>query len=192
MAVERIYFERIQELEKENKQLKEARDFSVKEGLRLIDENFQLEVELSELKQTLDEIQKYLDAEDVPEHGYPWHIAITKILKEKRLLIGQLDSKINENNRNIMENRNLKKKNFSLDSDLESLQLHYDSMFGIKQDLQQKLEEIKELVKTKMNSTPTSFKESSVKVFAHEIYETLTGKSLSEEIKEILDSQEKE
>ena len=59
-------------------------------------------------------------------------------------------------------------------------------------ELNQKLEKIKELLKTKMNSTPTSFKESSVKVFAHEIYETLTGKSLSEEIKEILNSQEKE
>ena len=59
-------------------------------------------------------------------------------------------------------------------------------------DDQEKLEQIKELVKTKMNSTPASFGESTVKVFAHEIYETLTGKSLSDELKEILASQEKE
>lgn len=41
------------------------------------------------------------------------------------------------------EINNLKQKLDEKDTELESLQLHYDSMFGINQDLQQKLEQIK-------------------------------------------------
>ena len=50
---------KIHELEEENRKLKETRDFSVKEGLRLIDENFQLGVELSALKLQIDKVKKW-------------------------------------------------------------------------------------------------------------------------------------
>lgn len=36
------------------------------------------------LKQILEDVQKYLDAQDVPKYGYPWHIAVSKILKGKK------------------------------------------------------------------------------------------------------------
>ena len=52
--------------------------------------------------------------------------------------------------------------------------------------LEQKLEKIKESVLSKMNSTPKNFEESAVKVYAHNIYEIITGMTLSEELKEIL------
>ena len=50
---------KIHKLEEENKKLKETRDFSVKEGLLLIDENFQLGVELSALKLQIDKVKKW-------------------------------------------------------------------------------------------------------------------------------------
>ena len=55
--------------------------------------------------------------------------------------------------------------------------------------LKEKLDKIDKQLLLKMNSTPTNFEESAVKVFAHYIYELSTGKTLSEQLKEILESE---
>ena len=34
-------------------------------------------------KQKLEKIKEYLDDIDVPDHGYPWHIAIREILNSQ-------------------------------------------------------------------------------------------------------------
>ena len=54
--------------------------------------------------------------------------------------------------------------------------------------LNQKLVKIDKQLLLRMNSTPTNFEESAVKVFAHYIYELSTGKTLSEQLKEIPES----
>ncbi len=51
-------------------------------------------------------------------------------------------------------------------------------------NLKEKLEKIDKQCLLKMNSTPTNFEESAVKVFAHYIYELSTGKTLSEQLKD--------
>ena len=66
-----------EELQKENKQLKETLSHLIGEPNWIRNTK-----EFAVLHEKLDEVQMYLDAEDVPDYGYPWHIAITKILKE--------------------------------------------------------------------------------------------------------------
>ena len=64
----------------ENKQLKEEH----KKALQLANEDMQgVWRQYDNLKQKLEKIEEYVVNYEVPEHGYPWHIEITKILKEK-------------------------------------------------------------------------------------------------------------
>jgi|FLOH01.1.fsa_nt_gi hypothetical protein len=48
------------------------------------------------------------------------------------------------------------------------------------------IEEVLEFLKIKMNSTPDSYKESAVKLYAHEVYEFIRGKTLSDELRDMM------
>ena len=50
---------------------------------RELKDNNGLRVTVGKYLNLKQQIQEYLDAEVIPDYGYPWHIAITKILKDR-------------------------------------------------------------------------------------------------------------